>query len=280
LGALSVDGSFDEEAFLSDAGLGSGEERPFAGNASGGAALAGSGGAAPYAGNLVERTLTAFYRLTRLGWLADRLRGNAPACVVGWLLLVVAGVAHAVRHAGAGADAASAATLETFATVATYALVGTSEFVDVSYELAVGNVNIHVLTIVAAMGTAMIGCAIEGALLLNLFATAYFVEQRLTGHARGDLRSLWATVPSEAIVIDEFPEGGEPDASTERRVAARDVEVGTNVFVKSGTQVRAKRPERFSRAGPRDPPGRASAPALPDSGSRADADDDTFAEPS
>ena len=246
--------------------MGSGEERPFAGNASGGAALAASGGpSAPYAGNLVERTLTAFYRLTRLGWLADRLRGNAPACAVGWLLLVVAGVAHAVRHAGAGADAASAATLETVATVATYALVGTSEFVDVSYELAVGNVNIHVLTIVAAMGTCAIGCAIEGALLLNLFATAYFVEQRLTGHARGDLRSLWATVPSEAIVVDEFPEGGEPDASTERRVAARDVEVGTNVFVKSGTQVRSEETNRaffsrFFRAG--GPPGPARSPRL------------------
>ena len=111
---------------------------------------------------MVERTLTAFYRLTRLGWLADRLRGNAPACAVGWLLLVVAGVAHAVRHAGAGADAASAATLETVATVATYALVGTSEFVDVSYELAVGNVNIHVLTIVAAMGTCAIGVRHRG----------------------------------------------------------------------------------------------------------------------
>ena len=91
---------------------------------------------------------------------------------------------------------------ETAATALVYLVSGPSEFVDVSYELAVGNVNIHVLTTLAVAGTVFLGCALEGALLLVLFSSAAFVEMRLTGHARGDLRSLWATVPGEAVLVD------------------------------------------------------------------------------
>ena len=42
--------------------------------------------------------------------------------------------------------------VETAATALVYVLSGTSEFVDVTYELAVGNVNIHVLTTLAVLG--------------------------------------------------------------------------------------------------------------------------------
>ena len=62
-------------------------------------------------------------------------------------------------------------------------------------------------------------------------------EDRLTVHARGDLRELWATVPGEAQVID-LNSDGSPDLASERQVPARDVAVGTNVFVKAGQQVR------------------------------------------
>jgi len=48
---------------------------------------------------------------------------------------------------------------------------------------------------------------------------------------------LWATVPGEATVVDLNMDGS-PDASSERLVPARDVAVGTNVYVKSGQQVR------------------------------------------
>ena len=185
--------------------------------------------------NLAERALTWFYRATRLGWIADTLRGNATLCAVSWFFLVVGGVAHVCRHFGA--DSAAAATAEATATAAVYALSGTSQFVDVSYEMAVGNISIHVLTTLAVVGTVVLGCALEGALLLVLFQTAHFVETRLTGHARGDLRSLWATVPGEANVVDLNPDGS-PDVASERLVPAREVAVGTNVFVKAGQQVR------------------------------------------
>ena len=44
-------------------------------------------------------------------------------------------------------------------------------------------------------------------------------------------------MPGEAQVIDLNPDGS-PDLASERQVPARDVAVGTNVFVKAGQQVR------------------------------------------
>jgi hypothetical protein len=70
-----------------------------------------------------------------------------------------------------------------------------------------------------------------------LFSTAAFVEMRLTGHARGDLKSLWATVPGEAVLVD-VDAAGAPVAATEQVIPARDVRVGAHVFVRSGQQVR------------------------------------------
>lgn len=162
-------------------------------------------------------------------------------CLIAWGFLLIAGVAHGLTHVGALAAnfagaAQSARFVETVATVAVYLVSGPSEFVDVSYELAVGNVNIHVLTTLAVWGTVLLGCALEGALLLVLFSTAAFVEMRLTGHAKGDLKSLWATVPGEATVIDVDVIGA-PVTGSEKLVPARDVTVGTHVFVKSGQQV-------------------------------------------
>ena len=219
----SGDGSFDEEAFVSEAGIGVS------------CCNSQTTRCASRGPNLAERALTWFYRATRLGWIADTLRGNATLCAVSWFFLVVGGVAHVCRHFGA--DSAAAATVEATAMAAVYALSGTSQFVDVSYEVAVGNISIHVLTTLAVVGTVVLGCALEGALLLVLFETAHFVETRLTGHARGDLRSLWATVPGEANVVDLNPDGS-PDVASERLVPAREVAVGTNVFVKAGQQVR------------------------------------------
>lgn len=239
----AADGSFDEEAFLSEAGIvaNSGE---FDSSGGGG----GSGGTKPLRmgkqseANLVENALTAFYRVTRIGRISDYLRGNSTVCLIAWGFLLIAGVAHGLTHVGALAAnfagaAQSARFVETVATVAVYLVSGPSEFVDVSYELAVGNVNIHVLTTLAVWGTVLLGCALEGALLLVLFSTAAFVEMRLTGHAKGDLKSLWATVPGEATVIDVDVIGA-PVTGSEKLVPARDVTVGTHVFVKSGQQVR------------------------------------------
>ena len=235
-----VDGSFDEEAFVSEAGIGSADGFGDGGGAGGAAAK--MAGATNASANAIEKALTAFYRATGLGRLSDFLRGNATACGVAWVFLLVAGVAHGLTHVSALAEsfadaAASARAVETAATALVYFVSGPSEFVDVSYELAVGNINIHVLTTLAVLGTVALGCALEGALLLVLFSTAAFVEMRLTGHARGDLKSLWATVPGEAVLVD-VDAAGAPVAATEQVIPARDVRVGAHVFVRSGQQVR------------------------------------------
>jgi len=235
-----VDGSFDEEAFVSEAGIGSGDGFGDGGGAGGAAAK--MAGAARADANAIEKALTAFYSATGLGRLSDFLRGNAAACGVAWVFLLVAGVAHGLTHVSALAEsfagmAASARAAETAATALVYLVSGPNEFVDVSYELAVGNINIHVLTTLAVLGTVALGCALEGALLLVLFSTAAFVEMRLTGHARGDLKSLWATVPGEALLVD-VDAAGAPVAETEQVIPARDVRVGAHVFVRSGQQVR------------------------------------------
>lgn len=226
--SMDPSGSYDEEAFIAEAGVGDGADAMPEG------ARLNSSSFTPRGPNAIENALTAFYRTTRLGWIADRLKGNVAVCAIAWVCLIVGGIAHLCRHMGM--ESPTSISIETAATAAVYALAGTSEFVDVSYELAVGNVNIHVLTTLAVAGTVLLGCAIEGAMLLVLFASAHFVEDRLTGHARGDLRSLWATVPGEATIV-ELNEDGSPDGGSERLVPARDVGVGTNVFVRAGQQV-------------------------------------------
>ena len=116
-----------------------------------------------------------------------------------------------------------------------YALVGTPEFVDVAYELAQLRLNIHVLTTLAVFGTVALGCALEGALLLVLFATAHAVEERLSHTAAGDLRALWARVPAQATTVEWTASG--PDLSTATSVACADVAPGAMLLVRAGTQV-------------------------------------------
>ena len=110
------------------------------------------------------------------------------------------------------------------------------QLVDVSYELVALRLNIHVLTTLAVFGTVALGCAMEGALLLVLFATAHLVEERLTHHAAGDLRALWARVPDQATVVDSAA-GGDPDLASARLTPCALVTPGMLLLVKAGTQV-------------------------------------------
>jgi hypothetical protein len=51
----------------------------------------------------------------------------------------------------------------------------------------------------------VLGCALEGGLLLALFATAGVLEAQLAGSARGDLKALWASVPKTANAVQVHP---------------------------------------------------------------------------
>ena len=50
----------------------------------------------------------------------------------------------------------------------------------------------------------VLGCALEGGLLLALFATAGVLEAQLAGSARGDLKALWASVPKTANAVQVY----------------------------------------------------------------------------
>jgi hypothetical protein len=149
-GAMSA----DEDEFVSQAGM---------------MAATSSGEFAPR--GRTERALDAMFNATGLHAVADFLRGNAAVAVVSWALFLVAGAAHVATHVGGGGlvETTMAANVSRMCTILVYVLAGTPEFVDVTYELAVGNVNIHVLTTLAVFGTVLLGCAMEGALLLVLF---------------------------------------------------------------------------------------------------------------
>ena len=216
-GAMSA----DEDEFVSQAGM-----------------MAATSSGDDGARGRTERALDAMFNATGLHAVADFLRGNAAVAVVSWALFLVAGAAHVATHVGGGGlvETAMAANVSRVCTILVYVLAGTPEFVDVTYELAVGNVNIHVLTTLAVFGTVLLGCAMEGALLLVLFALAHFVEDRLTLHARGDLKALWGTVPTTADVVQLLADGT-PDLTTLREMPAADVDVGTMIFVKAGQQV-------------------------------------------
>ena len=97
--------------------------------------------------------MTAFYRATGLGRLSDFLRGNATACGVAWVFLLVAGVAHGLTHVSALAESlrgrGGRRAVETAATALVYFVSGPSEFVDVSSNWRWATLNIHVLTTLA-----------------------------------------------------------------------------------------------------------------------------------
>ena len=85
-------------------------------------------------------------------------------------------------------------------------------------------------------GTVVLGCALEGGLLLALFATAGVLEAQLAGSARGDLKALWASVPKTANAVVLLRDGS-PDLSSLRVVAAGQMPVGSFCLVRAGEQV-------------------------------------------
>ena len=107
--------------------------------------------------------------------------------------------------------------IQTAGTVAVFMLAGASTAWDTANEVAAGNVNIYVLTSLAVFGTVLLGCALEGALLLVLFGAAHLVEDELTDRAQANVKALWDSVPTEAWVLprsalDESGAGAAADA--------------------------------------------------------------------
>ena len=198
-------------------------------------------------GNRVKNTLEVLLDIvltkSKLNVVAGYLRGRGSVTVLSWCLLAMAGFCHvstsicAMINVASIVPSATASWLSTSATALVYLFAGTPEFVDVLYEVTRGNINVHVLTTLAVFGTVLLGCAFEGALLLLLFASAHYLEDRLTQHARGDLKALWKTVPPFANIVDIDGVTGAPAEGSLRKVRASKVPVGSYCYVKAGTQV-------------------------------------------
>jgi Zn2+/Cd2+-exporting ATPase len=108
----------------------------------------------------------------------------------------------------------------------TYFLAGIPKLIDTFYDLLKLNVNIDVLMTLAAFLSVLIGSAMEGGLLLVLFAISGSMEETVTSKAKSAVRSLHQLAPSKATVID-------PDGHLlERHV--RDVTVGTEILIRAG----------------------------------------------
>ena len=202
--------------------------------------LGGGGGAGAAAGAGGAAVVGALARL--LGFLgvaqvSAALRAQAvrllPVCAAS---LVVAAVAGWWAAVGARAGAGVALELQRWCTAAVFFLMGVPALEDLLYNIAMLDVNIHVLTMLAVFGTIFLGRPLEGALLLLLFEAATLIEAKLTVAAKGDLQSLVDSAPSEAAVVTMLPSGLPDLASVEERPTS-ELAVGTFMLVKAGEHV-------------------------------------------
>lgn len=107
-----------------------------------------------------------------------------------------------------------------------YFLTGIPSLIHAVYDLSVLNVNIDVLMTLAAFSSVFIGGAMEGGLLLVLFAISGSMEEMVANRAKGAISALKELSPKKGLVIGE---GGE---LLERSV--QDIKVGSLILVRAG----------------------------------------------
>lgn len=107
-----------------------------------------------------------------------------------------------------------------------YFLAGVPKLINSITDLFSMEVNIDLLMTLAAFLSILIGSAMEGGLLLVLFAISGSLETTVTAQARSAIRSLHKLSPTKAVVIAE---GGR---LVERHIA--DIAIGATILVKAG----------------------------------------------
>ncbi|KAL6767541.1 HMA1 [Auxenochlorella protothecoides x Auxenochlorella symbiontica] len=160
------------------------------------------------------------------------MEGGTVSSLVKIACLVVAGASPWLPL-----SAAAAAATRTAAISLVYALCAPSAALDLCTQLAAGEVDTHVLTSLAAAGTALTGHAAEGALLLTMFQTSHMLEHQLTARARGRLADLFAGLPDAAEVVEVDLADAAPRLHTRRHVAVANLRPGDHVLVLPGAQV-------------------------------------------
>lgn len=119
--------------------------------------------------------------------------------------------------------------ISNFLLIFVYFLVGIPALIEAIEDLLRFEINIDILMTLAAFSSVLIGSAMEGALLLVLFALSGSMEDAVTAKAKNSISSLHKLSPSKACVVEE-------DGTIIER-AIKSVPVGAHILVKSGQVV-------------------------------------------
>jgi Cd2+/Zn2+-exporting ATPase len=94
--------------------------------------------------------------------------------------------------------------------------------------IAEKNLNVELLMIFAAIGSAIIGYWAEGAILIFIFALSGALETYTMNKSHREISALMSLQPEEALLIDN---------GTERRVHVSSLHVGETILVKPGERI-------------------------------------------
>jgi len=191
----------------------------------------------PAQANGLERQLARLFGAVGLTRYADFVHDKVAFTYVAGALLVASASIGWSASAGLFPASVPLVLLQRLAAAClcgVYAIMGVPAFLDVAYNLAALKVNIHVLTMLAVLGSVVIGSPLEGGLLLVLFESAHMIEGRLTKAAKGNLAALFEGAPKVATTVDVSAQDSAPIYATERSVRVETVQPGSHVVVKAG----------------------------------------------
>jgi Zn2+/Cd2+-exporting ATPase len=136
--------------------------------------------------------------LIAAGWLLDRMDENVPSIIAYLLAFIIGGFAKA------------------------------KEGIEATYENK--ELNVEMLMIFAAVGSAIIGYWTEGAILIFIFAISGALETYTMNKSHKEISSLMELQPEEALLIRN---------GIEKRVHVSELVVGDQILVKPGERVPA-----------------------------------------
>ncbi|MFS0779288.1 heavy metal translocating P-type ATPase [Neobacillus sp. 3P2-tot-E-2] len=130
------------------------------------------------------------------GWITDKMNDHVASIIFYLLAFVIGGFAKA------------------------------KEGIEATYENK--QLNVEMLMIFAAIGSAIIGYWTEGAILIFIFAVSGALETYTMNKSHKEISSLMKLQPEEALLINN---------GVERRVPVSELEVGDHILVKPGERI-------------------------------------------
>ncbi len=110
--------------------------------------------------------------------------------------------------------------------VLVYFLSGTKALIETIEDLKNFEINIDVLMTLAAFLSVLIDSAMEGGLLLVLFALSGAMEQTVSKKSKGALNSLSSLAPSFTTVIE--------DDGSFSEISIKDIDIDSKILIKAG----------------------------------------------